>query len=245
MIIRFMLFATMVILVGFMITYAVSKNDFDEEFNPKASAYNDYRNKMNQYIKMYGEPGWQANLTFAAIKPLLDEKYSDKLIWNEDNNMLFFRPAPDEAAIPVMLEREDYDMLVNYNAKKHQLEKDNRAAETTIKVSEDIRKILRNEANFQTNLRELYAGKCGIEIPDATTLSVIRNAAGSDSSLVTMSEMRTIREFFRAAIVYSFTEQAWKLIDAPEDMTIYDWYKLIEQTPDAESWFRKMFQGQV
>ena len=52
MIIRFMLFATMVILVGFMITYAVSNNDFDEEFNPKASAYNDYRNKMNQYIKM-------------------------------------------------------------------------------------------------------------------------------------------------------------------------------------------------
>ena len=236
-------------IIGAMLTsiliYIASKNDFDEEFNPKASAYNDYRNKMNQYIKMYGEPGWQANLTFTAIKPLLDEKYSDKLIWKEDNNMLFFRPAPDEAAIPVMLEREDYDMLVNYNAKKRQLDKDNRAAETTIKVSEDIRKILRNEATFQTNLRELYAGKCGIEIPDATTLSVIRNAAGSDSSLVTMSEMRTIKEFCRAAIVYSFTEQAWSLIDAPEDMTVYDWYKLIEQTPDAESWFRKMFQGQV
>lgn len=244
MITRFIFFIIGAMLTSLLI-YIASNNDFDKEFDPKASAYNDYRNKMNQYIKLYGEPGWQANLTFAAIKPLLDEKYSDKLIWNEDNNMLFFRPAPDEAAIPVMLEREDYDMLVNYNAKKHQLEKDNRAAETTIKVSEDIRKILRNEANFQTNLRELYAGKCGIEIPDATTLSVIRNAAGSDSSLVTMSEMRTIREFFRAAIVYSFTEQAWKLIDAPEDMTIYDWYKLIEQTPDAESWFRKMFQGQV
>lgn len=244
MITRFIFFIIGAMLTSLLI-YIASNNDFDKEFDPKASAYNDYRNKMNQYIKTYGEPGWQANLTFNAIKPLLDEKYSNKLIWNEDNNMLFFRPAPDEAAIPVMLEREDYDMLVNYNAKKHQLEKDNRAAETTIKVSEDIRKILRNEANFQTNLRELYAGKCGIEIPDATTLSVIRNAAGSDSSLVTMSEMRTIREFFRAAIVYSFTEQAWKLIDAPEDMTIYDWYKLIEQTPDAESWFRKMFQGQV
>ena len=244
MIIRYMIF-TIIFAFGFYIVSYIMNNDFDNEFDPKASAYNDYRNKMNQYIKTYGEPGWQANLTFTAIKPLLDEKYSDKLIWSEDNNMLFFRPAPDEAAIPVMLEREDYDMLVNYNAKKQQLDKDNRAAETTIKVSEDIRKILRNEANFQTNLRELYAGKCGIEIPDATTLSVIRNAAGSDSSLVTMSEMQTIREFFRAAIVYSFTEQAWKLIDAPEDMTIYDWYKLIEQTPDAESWFRKMFQGQV
>lgn len=242
MIIRFMVFATVIILI--IVSY-IASNDFDEEFDPKASAYNDYRNKMNQYIKMYGEPGWQANLTFTAIKPLLDEKYSDKLIWSEDNNMLFFRPAPDEAAIPVMLEREDYDMLINYSTKKQQLDKDNRAAETTIKVSEDIRKILRNEANFQTNLRELYAGKCGIEIPDATTLSVIRNAAGSDSSLVTMSEMRTIKEFCRAAIVYSFTEQAWSLIDAPEDMTVYDWYKLIEQTPDAESWFRKMFQGQV
>jgi hypothetical protein len=239
----------MFFIIGAMLTslliYIASNNDFDKEFDPKASAYNDYRNKMNQYIKMYGEPGWQANLTFNAIKPLLDEKYSKKLIWNEGTNMLFFRPAPDEAAIPVMLEREDYEMLVNYNTKKHQLEKDNRAAETTIKVSEDIRKILRNEANFQTNLRELYAGKCGIEIPNATTLSVIRNAAGSDSSLVTMSEMKTIKEFCRAAIVYSFTEQAWDLIDAPEDMTIYDWYKLIEQTPDAESWFRKMFQGQV
>lgn len=244
MIIRYMIFA-IIFAFGFYIVSYIMNNDFDNEFDPKASAYNDYRNKMNQYIKTYGEPGWQANLTFNAIKPLLDEKYSDKLIWSEDNNMLFFRPAPDEAAIPVMLEREDYDMLVNYSAKKQQLDKDNRAAETTIKVSEDIRKILRNEANFQTNLRELYAGKCGIEIPDATTLSVIRNAAGSDSSLVTMSEMRTIKEFFRAAIVYSFTEQAWKLIDAPEDMTIYDWYKLIEQTPDAESWFRKMFQGQV
>ena len=244
MITRFMFFIIGAILTSLLI-YIVSNNDFDKEFDPKASAYNDYRNKMNQYIKMYGEPGWQANLTFAAIKPLLDEKYSDRLIWSEDNNMLFFRPAPDEAAIPVMLEREDYDMLINYNAKKQQLDKDNRAAETTIKVSEDIRKILRNEANFQTNLRELYAGKCGIEIPDATTLSVIRRAAGSDSSLVTMSEMRTIREFYRAAIVYSFTEQAWDLIDAPDDMTIYDWYKLIEQTPDAESWFRKMFQGQV
>ena len=244
MITRFIFFIIGAMLTSLLI-YIASNNDFDKEFDPKASAYNDYRNKMNQYIKMYGEPGWQANLTFAAIKPLLDEKYSDKLIWNEDNNMLFFRPAPDEAAIPVMLEREDYDMLVNYNAKKRQLDKDNRAAETTIKVSEDIRKILRNEANFQTNLRELYAGKCGIEIPNATTLSVIRNAAGSDSSLVTMSEMRTIKEFCRAAIVYSFTEQAWDLIDAPEDMTIYDWYKLIEQTPDAESWFRKMFQGQV
>lgn len=244
MITRFIFFIIGAMLTSLLI-YIASNNDFDKEFDPKASAYNDYRNKMNQYIKTYGEPGWQANLTFNAIKPLLDEKYSNKLIWNEDNNMLFFRPAPDEAAIPVMLEREDYDMLVNYNAKKRQLDKDNRAAETTIKVSEDIRKILRNEANFQTNLRELYAGKCGIEIPNATTLSVIRNAAGSDSSLVTMSEMRTIREFFRAAIVYSFTEQAWKLIDAPEDMTIYDWYKLIEQTPDAESWFRKMFQGQV
>lgn len=244
MIIRFIFFIIGAMLTSLLI-YIASNNDFDKEFNPKASAYNDYRNKMNQYIKTYGEPGWQANLTFNAIKPLLDEKYSDKLIWSEDNNMLFFRPAPDEAAIPVMLEREDYDMLINYSAKKQQLDKDNRAAETTIKVSEDIRKILRNEANFQTNLRELYAGKCGIEIPDATTLSVIRNAAGSDSSLVTMSEMRTIKEFCRAAIVYSFTEQAWKLIDAPEDMTIYDWYKLIEQTPDAESWFRKMFQGQV
>ena len=244
MIIRYMIFA-IIFAFGFYIVSYIMNNDFDNEFDPKASAYNDYRNKMNQYIKTYGEPGWQANLTFTAIKPLLDEKYSDKLIWSEDNNMLFFRPALDEAAIPVMLEREDYDMLVNYNAKKQQLDKDNRAAETTIKVSEDIRKILRNEANFQTNLRELYAGKCGIEIPDATTLSVIRNAAGSDSSLVTMSEMQTIREFFRAAIVYSFTEQAWNLIDAPEDMTIYDWYKLIEQTPDAESWFRKMFQGQV
>lgn len=244
MIIRYMIFA-IIFAFGFYIVSYIMNNDFDKEFDPKASAYNDYRNKMNQYIKTYGEPGWQANLTFNAIKPLLDEKYSDKLIWNEGNNMLFFRPAPDEAAIPVMLEREDYDMLVDYNAKKQRLDKDNRAAETTIKVSEDIRKILRNEANFQTNLRELYAGKCGIEIPDATTLSVIRNAAGSDSSLVTMSEMRTIKEFCRAAIVYSFTEQAWKLIDAPEDMTIYDWYKLIEQTPDAESWFRKMFQGQV
>lgn len=244
MITRFIFFIIGAMLTSLLI-YIASNNDFDKEFDPKASAYNDYRNKMNQYIKTYGEPGWQANLTFTAIKPLLDEKYSDKLIWSEDNNMLFFRPVPDEAAIPVMLEREDYDMLINYSAKKQQLDKDNRAAETTIKVSEDIRKILRNEANFQTNLRELYAGKCGIEIPDATTLSVIRNAAGSDSSLVTMSEMRTIREFFRAAIVYSFTEQAWELIDAPEDMTIYDWYKLIEQTPDAESWFRKMFQGQV
>lgn len=245
MIIRFMLFATMVILVGFMITYAVSKNDFDEEFNPKASAYNDYKRKMSSYITTYGEPGWQANLTFTAIKPLLEEKYNNKLIWSPDRNMLFFRPAPDEAAIPVVLERADYDMLVDYSARKQKLDEDNRAAETTIKVSEDIRKILRNEASFQENLRELYAGKCGIEIPNATTLSVIRRAAGSDSSLVTMSEMRTIKEFCRAAIVYSFTEQAWSLIDAPEDMTIYDWYRLIEKTPDAESWFRKMFQGQV
>ena len=236
-------------IIGAMLTsiliYIASNNDFDKEFDPKASAYNDYRNKMNQYITTYGEPGWQANLTFTAIKPLLEEKYNNKLIWSPDRNMLFFRPAPDEAAIPVVLERADYDMLVDYSARKQKLDEDNRAAETTIKVSEDIRKILRNEANFQTNLRELYAGKCGIEIPDATTLSVIRNAAGSDSSLVTMSEMRTIKEFCRAAIVYSFTEQAWSLIDAPEDMTIYDWYKLIEQTPDAESWFRKMFQGQV
>lgn len=244
MTIRFLIFAIIFAFGVYIVSYIVN-NDFDEEFDPRASAYNDYRRKMNEYIKLYGEPGWQANLTFNAIKPLLDEKYSNKLIWNEGTNMLFFRPAPDEAAIPVMLEREDYDMLVNYSAKKQQLDKDNRAAETTIKVSEDIRKILRNEANFQTNLRELYAGKCGIEIPDATTLSVIRRAAGSDSSLVTMSEMRTIREFYRAAIIYSFTEQTWNLIDAPEDMTIYDWYKLIEQTPDAESWFRKMFQGQV
>lgn len=232
-------------LVTFFRLLYIIYNSGEERYDPKAASYNDYKRKMSSYITMYGEPGWQANLTFAAIKPLLEEKYNNKLIWSPDRNMLFFRPAPDEAAIPVMLERSDYDMLVDYSARKQKLDEDNRAAETTIKVSEDIRKILRNEASFQENLRELYAGKCGIEIPNATTLSVIRNAAGSDSSLVTMSEMRTIKEFCRAAIVYSFTEQAWSLIDAPEDMTVYDWYKLIEKTPDAESWFRKMFQGQV
>ena len=43
-------------IIGAMLTsiliYIASNNDFDKEFDPKASAYNDYRNKMNQYIKM-------------------------------------------------------------------------------------------------------------------------------------------------------------------------------------------------
>lgn len=221
-------------------------NKGGEEYDSGAYRYNDYKRKMENYIHMYLEPGEYAALTFAAIKPLLDKKYNNILIWKEESNMLFFRKTKDDSAIPIILDRENYDEFIEYTKKLKQLEIDGINAETTIMVSEDIRNILRNEIEVQEMLREMYAGTKGIYLPRSQMLSTIRERVANNDYRFE-AELAFFHEN-RGKIIgirYDMTEQKWFLETFKDSNDLYTWNDFIQKTPDALALFKKMFNCQV